>query len=267
MHKRLLIICFLLLAALPAFSQEPGVPKRAFRLYLGGGAAWETYRDRAMSPLLYEGIQGAAGMGFELEGKKMLHRWDGQFLFGNTSAQRRGGTTENLAFSGIGAHLWRLNPADAPWQWRAGPSLSGWGSLRYHTSLVNSNYFYDLFFSIGPAGSVERDFKFLKKRWSTGWQLTLPVLSWGLRPTYSGLVAATPEEERTANPYLEEAQLGFFNVLTRVHSRLHLQYRLPNENALMLLYHWDMYRSNMGYHPVTHAMSGLQLNLSVKLSR
>ncbi len=261
------MLSLFLFLSMPSQGQEPGIPKRAFRLQFGGGAAWESYRDRAMSPLLYEGIQGAAGLGIELQGPKVLHRVETQFWIGETSAQRLGGTTENLAFAINGNHLWRLNPADAPWQWRAGPALSAWGSLRYHTSLVNSNYFYDLFFSAGPAGSAEREFKLLGKRWGAGWQLTVPVLSWGLRPTYSGLVAATPEDELTAGPYFEEARTGFFDVLTRLQSRMYLRCNLPNENALVLLYYWDMFRSDLGRHSVTHAMNGLQLNLSIKLSR
>ncbi len=264
--RNLLPFCLLLLGFVSA-AQEPGVPKRAVRMHLGAGAGLETYRDKAMSPLLYEGIQGAAGMGMEIEGARVLHRVEGLFFFGNTSAQHIGGTTENLAFMANGSHLRRLSPADASWQWRAGPVLSSWGSLRYHTSLVNSNYFYDLFISLGATGSVERELRFLRRNWRAGWQLSVPVVTWGLRPTYSGLVAATPDEELTPGPYLEEARLGVFGVLTRIHSRLHLSYALPNENQLSLVYHWDMFRSDVGDHPISHAMNALQLNLSVKLSR
>lgn len=266
---RLTVLYLLLLFALPGFGQEKrtAAPKRSLSLYLGGGAAWESYRDRAMSPLLYEGVQGAAMLGTEIEGARMLHRVEGRFWAGETSAQRRGGTTENLAFAINGSHLKRLSATDAPWQWRAGPAVLVWGSLRYHTGLVNSNYFYDLFASVGPSGSVERSIKLLRRRWTAGWQLSVPVFSWGLRPTYSGLVAATPEEELTAGPYLEEARFGAFKVLTGVQSRLHLRYPLPNENALILVYHWDVFSSRLGHHPVTHAMNGLQLNLSIKLSR
>ncbi len=247
--------------------KEKAPAKRTLHMFFGGGAAWETYRDRAMSPLLYKGIQGAAMVGAEVEGDKVLHRVESQFWFGNTSAARLGGTTENLAYAANGSFLRRLNPSDAPWQWRAGPALSSWGSLRYHTGLVNSNYFYDLFISLGASGSLDRGFRLFRRQWHTGWQLSLPVLSWGLRPTYSGLVAATPEQELTASPYLEEARTGAFGVLARLQSRLHLCYALPNENALMLLYYWEMFRSDLGYHSVTHAMNGLQLNLSIKLSR
>lgn len=266
---RYTVLYLLVLLALPGFGQEKrtAAPKRSLSLYLGGGAAWETYRDRAMSPLLYEGIQGAAMLGFDIQGANMLHRVEGRFWAGTTSAQRRGGTTENLAFAVNSSHLKRLSAEDAPWQWRAGPALLVWGSLRYHTGLVNSNYFYDLFGSVGPSGSVERPIKLLRRRWTAGWQMSVPVFSWGLRPTYSGLVAATPEEELTAGPYLEEARFGAFKVLTGVQSRLHLRYPLANENALMLVYQWDVFSSRLGHHPVTHAMNGLKLNLSIKLSR
>ncbi len=264
--RYLLPLCFLMFAWTSA-AQEPGVPKRAVRLQIGVGAGWETYRDLAMSPLLYEGIQGAAGIGIEVEGARVLHRMEGLFFFGNTTAQRIGGTTENLAFMFSGSHLRRLSPVDTKWQWHAGPALSSWGSLRYHRSLVNSNYFYDLFISLGATGSVERELRFLRRNWRAGWQLSVPVLSWGLRPSYSGLVAATPDEEETPAPYLEEARVGAFGVLTRVNSRLHLTYALPHANHLSLVYHWDMFRSDAGRHPISHAMQALQLNLSVKLSR
>jgi len=264
---RYLLPLYLLLLGFVSAAQEPGLPKRAVRLNVGAGAGWETYRDKAMSPLLYEGIQGAASMGIEIEGARVLHRVEGLFFFGNTSAQRIGGTTENLAFMANGSHLRRLSPVDAKWQWRAGPALSSWGSLRYHRSLVNSNYFYDLFISLGATGLVERELRFLRRNWQAGWQLSVPVVTWGLRPTYSGLVAATPDEEETPGPYLEEARLGAFGVLTRVYSRLHLTYSLPHANQLSLVYHWDMFRSDVGHHPISHAMQSLQLNLSVKLTR
>ena len=266
-NMRYLFPLYLLLLSLVSAAQEPGLPKRSVRWILGAGAGWETYRDQAMSPLLYEGIQGTAGMGFEIGGARVLHRLEGLFFFGNTSAQRIGGTTENLAFMVNGSHLSRLGTANAKWQWRAGPAISSWGSLRYHQSLVNSNYFYDLFISLGVAGSVERQFRLLRRNWLGGWQLTVPVLSWGLRPTYSGLVAATPDDELTPAPYLDEARLGAFGVLTRVNSRMHLTYALPNDNQLSLVYHWDMFRSDAWHFPITHAMNALQLNLSVKLSR
>lgn len=264
--RYLLPLCFsLFVGALAA--QEPDLPKRTVRMLIGAGAGWETYRDRAMSPLLYEGLQGAAGTGVEIEGTRVLHRIEGLFFFGNTSAQDIGGTTENLAFMANGIHLRRLGTVGAKWLWRAGPALSSWGSLRFHRSLVNSNYFYDLFISLGAAGSVERELRFLHRNWRAGWQLSVPMLSWGLRPTYSGLVAATPDEEETAAPYLEEARLGTFGVLTRVNSRVYLTYALPNSNQLSLVYHWDMFHSDVGHHPISHAMNALQLNLSVKLTR
>ncbi len=243
------------------------VPKRALHLYLGGGAALERYRDAAMSPLLYEGIQGAGVLGLDIAGPKAHNRVEGQFWLGNTSAARAGGQTENMAYAAIWGNLWRLGQVDSKWQWRAGPALSSWGSLRYHTSLVNSNYFYDLFFSLGPTGSVERSFRLLRRHWRAEWQLAAPVLSWGLRPTYSGLVAATPEDELTAAPYLEEAKLGTFGVLARVQSRLQVRYPLANNNALLLIYYWDVFRSDAGHHPVTHAINGLQLALSIKMTR
>lgn len=264
---RFLLSFSFLLFTVVSVAQELSLPKRAVRWHLGAGAGWETYRDQAMSPLLYEGVQGTAGMGIEVEGTRALNRVEGLFFFGNTTAQRVGGTTENLAFLANGSHLRRLSPVDAKWQWRAGPALSSWGSLRYHRSLVNSNYFYDLFISLGATGSVERELRFLRRNWRAGWQLSVPVVTWGLRPTYSGLVAATPDEEETAAPYLEEARLGLFRVLTRVNSRVHLAYALPNANQLSLVYHWDIFRSDAGHHPISHAIQALQLNLSVKLSR
>lgn len=247
--------------------RERQAPKRALNLYLGGGAALERYRDVAMSPLLYEGIQGAGILGLDIAGPKARNRVEGQFWLGNTSAARVGGKTENMAYAAIWGSLWRIGPPGAKWQWRAGPALSSWGSLRHHTSLVNSNYFYDLFFSLGPTGSVERSFRLLRRHWHAEWQLATPILSWGLRPTYSGLVAATPEDELTAAPYLKEARLGTFGALTRVQSRLQVRYPLASDNALLLIYYWDMFRSDAGQHPVTHAINGLQFALFIKMTR
>ncbi|MFN7116260.1 MAG: hypothetical protein ACK4TA_05635 [Saprospiraceae bacterium] len=237
--------------------------KSTFHLKFGAGFGYQTYRDDAMSPLLYDGVQIGAYAGAEWRRSKGIWQLDGLFWLGETDAEQSGAYTDNYTFAVNGSYLHYLNNA-SKWRLALGGALTSWGSFREHSTLVNSDYFYDVFFSLGPSAAIEKPFRFLNRDWAVHWQLTLPVLSYGLRPNYSGLNESPPNDD-SFTAELEAAQIGSFNVLTNVKSRLELLYPLKNGNRIGLFYYWDFYQSNIQPHVVQQAMHSVQLNLHFKL--
>ncbi len=251
-----LTIVFLTLTG--ALAQENNASKNTFHLKLGAGVALQTVKDDAMSPLTYDGTQIAFQTGGEWRGAKSLHRLDALFWLGETSASS-GRTTENYTFAINGGYLHNLSKPEAAWQWRLGGVITTWGSFRDHQSLINSDFFYDLFFSIGPSATVERNFKLFKRNWILDWQLTVPALTYGVRPTYSGLDAAPPDENGFQG--WEDAQIGSFDILQNVKSCIELAYPLKNGNRLGLMYYWDFFNASLEPYAVKQAMQSVQLNL------
>ncbi len=257
------IVIFMLFSLVFSYAQaqEAEKPKETFHLKLGAGAARQTVRDDAMSPLIYHGVQGTFQIGGEWRGYRSLHRVDALFWLGEASAES-GRTTENYTFAINGGYLHRISQDEAAWQWRVGGMLTTWGSFRDHQSLINSDYFYDVFFSIGPAASVERRFVLFKRDWLVDWQLTVPVLTYGVRPTYSGLDAVPPDDEGFAG--WDDPEIGSLNLLQNVKSRIELAYPLKNGNRVGLVYYWDFFHASMGPHEVLQSLQSLSLNLHFK---
>jgi hypothetical protein len=262
---RYLLFIFGVLALISAQAQEDSIRPSTFHLKFGAGFGYQTLRDDAMSPLLYNGVEIGAYAGAEWRRPKGVFQLDGLFWLGETNAEQSGAYTDNYTFAINGSYLRKLHPARASrWHCFVGGALTSWGSFRDHISLVNSDYFYDLFLSIGPSGSIEYDFRFLKRDWHVNWQVTIPVLTYGLRPNFSGLDEAPPNDNGFKKE-LEAAQIGTFDVLTNVKSRLELVYPLKNGNRIGLLYYWDFYQSNIKPHSVQQSMQSVQLNLHFKL--
>lgn len=259
--NRFLIWSISLLSVFATKAQENDALKSTFHLKLGGGFGLQTVRDEAMSLLQYDGTQGAFQAAGEWRRPKGLYRVDGLFWLGENAAAS-GRTTQNYTFTINGSYLHRISKDEARWQWRVGGALTNWGSFREHQSLINSDFFYDLFFSVGPSAMVERQFRFLKRDWLINWQVIVPALTYGVRPNYSGLEVAPPDEEGFQG--WDDAQLGSFNILQNIKSHIELAYPLKNGNRLGLLYYWDFFKSDFEPHTVKQSMQSVQFNLHFK---
>lgn len=231
---------------------------RSFYLRLGCGPAREALRDQAMSPLLYSGFQGAFQLGFDAERPKGLHRMDAWFWYGTTTAGS-GRNTQNYTFAINGSYLRQL-PATPI---RLGGAFTFWGSFREHQTLVNSYFFYDVFFALGPTVSAVRSIQVLHRKWQLDGQLGIPLLTLGARPAYSGLEAIPFTHDDF--PDLKYLRVGSLNLLQNVKLRLEIIYPLKRGNRLSLLYFWDIYRTTVSPQPVTHSMETLQICLHARL--
>lgn len=263
-HKRMrwtLTWTIFYVALTSVLAQEASAPEKSFHLKLGTGLALQTVKDDAMSPLTYDGTQIAFQTGGEWRVPKGLHRVDALFWLGEASAES-GRTTENYTFAINGGYLHRISKPEATWNMHLGGMITTWGSFRDHQSLINSDFFYDLFFSIGPSASLERNFQLFKREWILDWQLTLPALTYGVRPSYSGLDSVPPDKDGFQG--WEDAQIGSFDMLQNVKSRIELAYPLKNGNRLGLMYYWDFFNANLEPHAVIQAMQSIQFNLHFK---
>jgi hypothetical protein len=252
-----------LFAALPLGAYTDTLPSKPFYLTLGAGTSYQALRDQAMSPLLYDGFQLASYAGFDQYLPGGLHRLDMFFWFGGGSAAS-GRTTENYSFAANGGYLFNLKTRSPAWQARLGGQLTTWGSFRYHTSLTNSNTFYEFFIGLGPAATLGRDFRFLKRKWHIGGQLNVPLLVAGARPSYIGLEKA-PFDDEDVFPDLKYMRLGSLDIVQNVKTRFELVMPLKRGNRISLLYYWDIYRSGLSPQPVTQSMQSLQFLLHVRL--
>lgn len=259
---RFLLVTFALLfsATLPA--QQAAVTPKAFFLRLGAGPAFQTLRDRAMSPLIYSGIQGAYGAGFDAWRPHGLYRLDVLFHNGTASASS-GRRLINYTLNIDGSYL-RTIPAAGlgEMELRAGGALTSWMSFRIHQTLVNSYVFYDVFFSLGPSASLNRPFRLLRSNWQAEGQMTVPLLAAGARPSYSGL-------ERIPfigddSPDLKYLRFGSLNIVQTVKLRLELALLLNKGNRIGLVYHGDLLRSNLSPHLTTQYLQSLQFQMHVR---
>ena len=255
---RIILFLWLFFAGNILLAQSDTLAPKSFYLKLGSGLARQALRDRAMSPLLYSGFQGAFQVGFDAYRPKGMHRLDIIFWYGPTSA-RSGRSTQNYTFAINGGYLRPLR--SGPLQ--LGGACTTWGSFREHQTLVNSYFFYDVFIAVGPTAIAAHDFRMFKKQWHLDGQLTIPLLVLGARPAYSGLesIPFTGDDF----PNLRSVRVGSLDLLQNIKLRLEIVRPLKHGNRLGLLYYWDFYRTTVSPQPITQSMQSLQINLHVRL--
>jgi hypothetical protein len=249
-----LLLFSILMTAQGALSQT------AFFLKLGGGYAVQTYRDEAMSPLIYRGYMPGFQLGFDDYRPKGMHRLDMLGWVGAAKASS-GRFTYNYNFAVNGGYMRRLG--NSKWEPGLGGAFLIWSSLREHTSLVNSYVFYDIFIGLGPTASARRSFRLLRKDWIADAQLTVPLLVYGARPPYSGLDMIPFTEENF--PDLRAYGLGSLDIFQHLKLRLELVKPLRRGNRISLAYHWEGYRVRLTPDRVGHSLQSLQFHLHVRL--
>lgn len=259
---RYLSLLFFVFSLRSLAAQEAVSSAASFHFKFGGGFGYQTLRDDAMSPLLYQGAEIAAYAGLEWRKTKSIWQLDGFFWYGQPSSDRSGAYMDTYSTAWNVSYLRHLQLSK--WQVSVGGALTNWASFREHVSLINSDYFYDIFLSLAPSVQLERNFHFLKRDWLLSGQLTVPVLTYGLRPNFSGLDETPPNDDSVQTAF-DAAQIGSFDVLTNIRSRLELAYPLKNGNRIGLLYYWDFFQSDIEPHSVQQAMQSVQLNLHFKL--
>ncbi len=235
-------------------------------LTFGAGWAYQTTHDEGMSPLRYQGHLVSSHLGFELWTQQRIERWNLVFNYGLTKPDPV--TNQNQVFGGWFdyTYLRKMRAiGDGYGNWYLGGIFSSTGNVRYNNSLVNTDLFHDAFFSLNLAAAVDYQLELGKHALVLYYEASVPLLSYGFRPTYSGLYNVVPPDEDYAAEVLASSGFGSWNTYFGLKSMAEVSYLLRKGNQLKLRYYWNFYLANLAPHQVTNADQIVQFVLAFEL--
>ena len=244
-------------------------------LYLGLGFSYIKVTDNITSPLMYKGFQFPyTSIGYLNHSKKKIQTLELDFSFGwlksrtespwydptNTSFYTNIRYNILYYLRSFGKH--RIN-------WYIGPEFNINGHFRINYKYGNSAFTFDNYNGVGFATRFElpfswkgRKYRFLGKdrnrrdrNLRLSWQLSTPVVSLLIRPTYV-TVTNFIDPELQAKITSEHISGGLF-VPFNLRSQTELYYILHNQNMFKLSYVWNFYSNDPGYNKVQSAFHGL----------
>lgn len=292
MKKRIIALLMLILAG-AGFSQGQdagAVTKKEERkardryLGLGIGTAFIRVADQATSPLVYQGLQSFAGkVDYLVHSEKVIKTLETDFSYGDLRSRTETpwyDPTNTSYFVAI-----RLNMlysvakfARKRINWYLGPELNVNGHFRVNYKYGNSAFTFDNYNGLGIASRFELPFSYKAKRvkiWfmkfnrrdrdlRLSWQLSTPVASFMIRPTYvtitnfidPNLQAKITSDHTDGGPFIP------FNI----RSQTELHYILQNRNMLKISYIWNFYSHDPGYNKVQSAYHGFLFSFVFKFN-
>jgi len=295
MQKRI-IFFILFFASLLGFAQDlpdskPANPKKAERkardkyLGLGLGLAYIHVTDNATSPLLYKGLQfPAAKLDYLVHSEKIIKTLEVDFSFGDLSTRTETpwyDPTNTSYFVAIRFNmLYNIKKlAKGRINWYIGPEVNINGHFRVNYKYGNSAFTFDNYNGLGVATRFEFPFSYTSKKvkvWfmnfnrrdrdlRLSWQLSMPVVSYMIRPTYvtiTNFIAPDLQSKITS----DHTDGGFF-VPLNIRSQTELYYILHNQNMLKLSYIWNFYHHDPGYNKVQSAYHGFLFSFIFKFNQ
>ena len=163
--------------------------------------------------------------------------------------------------------------------WYVGPEFNINGHFRINYKYGNSALNFDNYNGIGVATRFELPLRYSSKKvklWfmkfnrrdrdlRLSWQLSTPVLSYLVRPTFVTITNfIDPELQASITP--DNTDTGFF-VPLNLRSQTELYYILHNQNMLKLSYIWNFYHYNPGYNKVQSAYQGFLFSFIFKFNQ
>jgi len=270
--QRLLFLCLCLSGAtwLQAQQATASVAKsdviKSKWLTFGAGWAYQTTHDEGMSPLRYQGHLVSSHLGYEEWTQRKIERWNLVFNYGLTRPDPV--TNQNQVFGGWFdyTYLRKMRAiGDGYGNWYLGGAFSSTGNVRYNSNLVNTDLFHDAFFSLNLASSVDYQLELGKHSILLYYEASIPVISYGFRPTYSGLYNVVPPDEDYVGEVLASSGFGSWNTYFGLKSLAEISYLMRNGNQLKLRYYWNFYLANLEPHRVTNADQIVQFVLAFEL--
>lgn len=235
----LLLLPTLLTAQEPAPEAPP--PKHRY-LTIGPGISLHSVRDLGMSRMVYSGPAFTAYTGYHARCEKFHSDIDIHFSIGGLDAPA--GPEAGLYEAEV-AYSYQRAVLVLPWevQWLGGGALSNAASVRHRIGYSNSAYAFDYFTGLHAMSSLWRNFHIRERRMEAGWELSVPVVAFAIRPAYA--FAAPPPFYDFEEKYLRGAFASFeaasWGDYFRMQSKLSASYFLRNGNALALTYRWEYY--------------------------
>lgn len=254
--------------------------------YLGLGLGFSHIKvvDNTTSPLMYKGFQMPySSLGYLIHSKKRIKTFEIDFSFGflksrtntpwydpqNTSFYTN--IRYNILYYLRSFSKERIN-------WYIGPEFNINGHFRINYKYGNSAFTFDNYNGAGIATRFEfpfswkgRKYRFLGKdrnrrdrNLRLSWQLSTPVVSFVIRPTYVTITNFIDPELQTK--ITSEHITGGFFVPFNLRSQTELYYILHNQNMFKLSYVWNFFSHDPGYNKVQSAFHGLYLAFIFKFN-
>ncbi|WNJ18961.1 hypothetical protein [Pontibacter sp. G13] len=273
------IIGFMLLY-LPVWGQVPDSTTKALRkaqtekyIYLGIGGQYSRYQDFGTAPLTYDGILGAARIGYR-------QQRPGSFFDVGTNPSSAFVSTEAGGFTysatqvigqGNVTYLTRIGiPKWQDWNLYVGPNFINIWNARFNSSHGNAIYTYEIISSLCVGGRLGRLWSYTNKKgktrkWRLATQLSLPILNVALRPDY---VVIEDFSSGRSNPLAGDGfEVAFWGKVNRLQWLTEGYYYLNNGNALRVSYQWDGYNSRIGENDSAAGIHGLTFSILFHLNK
>lgn len=243
--------------------------------YFGLGFSHINVVDNTTSPLNYKGFQFPyTSFGYLNHSKKRIKTLEIDFSFGflESRTETPWYDPQNTSFyTNIRYNIlyYLRSFAKNRINWYIGPEFNINGHFRVNYKYGNSAFTFDNYNGAGFATRFElpfswkaRKYRFLGKdrnrrnrelRFS--WQLSTPVVSLLIRPTYVTITNFIDPELQTK--ITSEHISGGFFVPFNLRSQTELYYVLHNQNMFKLSYVWNFFSHDPGYNKVQSAFHGL----------
>lgn len=253
-------------------------------MYMGMGFSHVQVTDNVTSPLMYKGFQFPyVSLGYLNHSKKRIITLEADFSFGFLKSRTESPwySSQNMSFyTNIRYNIlyYLQSFAKKRINWYIGPEFNLNGHFRINNKYGNSAFTFDSYAGAGIATRFElpfswkgRTYRFLGKDRNRrnrdlrlSWQLSTPVVSFLVRPTYVTVTNFIDPELQTK--ITKENTSGGFFVPFNIRSQTELYYVLHNQNMFKLSYVWNFYSHNPGYNKVQSAFHGLYIAFIFKFN-
>lgn len=273
------IFFLILLIAVPGYSmdkerrQQKKLERKSRDKYfgLGLGCSYMKVIDNATSPLLYKGLNiPFVSLGYLTHSDRIIKTFETDFAYGKLKTRTETpwydprNTSYYIAFRyDILYRIIKFEKLNV--NWYLGPEINSNSHFRINYKYENSAFNFDNYNGIGIASRFElpfsyksAQFKFLglnfKRRdrnLRLSWQLSVPVFSLMIRPTYVTITNFIDPELQTK--ITSDNTDGGFMVPLNLRSQTELHYKLHNGNMFRIAYIWNFYSHDPGYNKVQSA--------------
>lgn len=295
MHKKSCVLLLLLFTFSLVYSQEEKpakdkIAKKMIRkardryLGLGLGFSYMKVTDNTTSPLMYKGVQFPyAKLDYLIHSKDRIKTLETEFSFGwlNTRTETPWYDPQNTSYLVVIRYniLYRfMSIAKDKINWYLGPEFNINGHFRVNYKYGNSAFTFDNYNGVGVATRFEFPFSYKSRKvkiWfmkfnrrdrnlRLSWQLSAPIVSFMIRPTYVTITNFIDPDLQT-RVTSENTDGGFF-VPLNIRSQTELYYELHNQNMLKLSYIWNFYNHDPGYNKVQSAYHGFLFSFIFKFN-
>jgi len=253
-------------------------------LGLGLGFSYVKVTDQATSPLMYKGWNFPyASLSYLTHSEKIIKTFETDFSFGNLKSSIETPWYDEPVTSYYLAmrynQLYRLRKIlHEKINWYLGPELNINGHFRINYKYDNSALTFDNYYGMGIATRFEFPFsykkgscKFLGLKFNhcdrdlrLSWQLSAPVVSYLIRPTYVTITNFIDPDLKTK--ISDEQTTGGLFIPFNLCSQTELYYILHNQNMFKLSYVWNFYSHDPDYNKVQSAFHGIQFSFIYKFN-